>query len=293
MTNEELVELIQRNLDIKENMGLLYQQNRGYIYKLALPYASFCDVEDLMQEAYFGLHTAVEKYNINTDVRFMTYAAYWIKQKLNRYAYRNTHTQRVPEYLVKLMSDYHKYRNTYRATNDGKEPSSQLYMLNLGLSEKQFDNLVKTIKASSCASLDSLLPGAEQTTILDTLGDNYNLENDVVERLGVQQAYSELWGCVNKLDTKQCDVIKKHYKGNMSLTDIARNEGVSRERVRQIEAKAMRCLQKDNQVTKIGKILGYDCYQAFNYSLDRFNNTWTSSTEYIALKRMKSKARFY
>lgn len=51
MTNEELVALIQAGVDVQENMGQLYQQNRNFIVGIALPYSKSCDLDDLMQEA--------------------------------------------------------------------------------------------------------------------------------------------------------------------------------------------------------------------------------------------------
>ena len=60
MTNEELVALIQAGVDVQENMGQLYQQNRNFIVGIALPYSKSCELDDLMQEAYFGLENAVQ-----------------------------------------------------------------------------------------------------------------------------------------------------------------------------------------------------------------------------------------
>ena len=59
MTNEELVEQIQNGVNVKENMGLLYEQNIGFITKIVHPFSAYAEEEDLMQEAYIGLHKAV------------------------------------------------------------------------------------------------------------------------------------------------------------------------------------------------------------------------------------------
>lgn len=63
MTNEELVDLIQAGDHVQDNMGLLYQQNRRFITGIALPFSSSVELDDLMQEAYFGLEKAVSKYD--------------------------------------------------------------------------------------------------------------------------------------------------------------------------------------------------------------------------------------
>ena len=74
MTNEELVALIQAGVDVQENMGQLYQQNRNFIVGIALPYSKSCELDNLMQEAYFGLEKAVQRFEPDRDVLFISYA---------------------------------------------------------------------------------------------------------------------------------------------------------------------------------------------------------------------------
>ena len=72
MTNEELVALIQAGGHVSENMTMLYQQNRRFIAGIALPFSNSSDLEDLMQEAYFGLERAVSKYDASLGYKFLT-----------------------------------------------------------------------------------------------------------------------------------------------------------------------------------------------------------------------------
>ena len=74
MNNEELVALIQAGDHVSENMTMLYQQNRRFITGIALPFSNSSDLEDLMQEAYFGLERAVSKYDASLGYKFLTYA---------------------------------------------------------------------------------------------------------------------------------------------------------------------------------------------------------------------------
>ena len=74
MTNEELVALIQAGDHVSENMTMLYQQNRRFIAGLALPFSNSVELDDLMQEAYFGLEKAVSKYDPTLGYAFLTYA---------------------------------------------------------------------------------------------------------------------------------------------------------------------------------------------------------------------------
>ena len=51
-TNEELVELVQKGIDVQENLKTLYEQNKKYIYKIANPFMKYAEADDLLQEAY-------------------------------------------------------------------------------------------------------------------------------------------------------------------------------------------------------------------------------------------------
>ena len=81
MENEELVEQIQAGIKPTENMEQLYLQNRSFIYQQAKKYAAYADMDDLMQEAYFGLHEAVKHYK--PDIRLSRMAVLPLKTQLS------------------------------------------------------------------------------------------------------------------------------------------------------------------------------------------------------------------
>lgn len=82
VTNEQLVAWIQAGVDVPDNMLRLWEQNRGYIALVAKNYQAFEDIEDLKQEGYIGLCRAVDEYKPQEGVAFMTYAGYWIRQRI-------------------------------------------------------------------------------------------------------------------------------------------------------------------------------------------------------------------
>ncbi len=106
MSNEELVQQIQQGIDIKGNMEQLYIQNKGLIYATIKRYRYACqsdynslpiiEMDELMNEAYFGLVKAVENYNPNQGILFMSYAPNWIRQAVKRYLDNCGRTIRVP-----------------------------------------------------------------------------------------------------------------------------------------------------------------------------------------------------
>ncbi len=287
MTNEELVEQIQSGFDVKANMELLYRQNKGLIYQFALKYAEICEIDDLLQEAYFGLYRAVESYKSELGYKFTTYATHHVKQSLRRYSYKNTHKQKISENFVVLISSYNKFRNEYKTTHNGNEPSMYEYMAILNITEKRYKTLIATIKTSNIISLDSNVKGTENLMLVDTIADDVNIENDVVDSVSLEKIHKTLWECVDSLESKHQYVIKRYYKDNISLENIAKEDNTSRSNIDQLRKKGLKDLRRDTRLKQIGELYGYDCQLSYKYSLDRFKTTWTSSTEYVALSRIE------
>lgn len=286
MTNEELVELIQSGVDMSNNLGLLYQQNKNIIYKLALPYSETVDIEDLMQEAYFGLEKAAKNFDSSTGYKFITYATSTIKGYIHRYHQKYGRTKRIPIHILNLISKFYKITNLY--LNDKGEPPSDEYIMNeLSLNIKQFNNLKKVLQEINTVSFDDILTGTE-LTVSDTLSDGVDFEEDVVQKMFEQQCSKELWECVNELDERLKNVIVERYKNNKFLSDIASDLKVSPERIRQMEKNAIKLLKQKENLQKIAKNFGYDSSAMYNSSgFGYWKNHGSSITEYIALKRIE------
>ena len=126
MTNEELVALIQAGDHVQDNMGLLYQQNRRFITGIALPFSSSVELDDLMQEAYFGLEKAVSKYDPTLGYAFLTYAENHIRLSIQRYCQNCGRLKRVPVHVLEQISKYQKFRSDFQAVV-GDEPTDEEY----------------------------------------------------------------------------------------------------------------------------------------------------------------------
>ena len=96
MTNEQLVAQIKAGEDVTRNMEQLYLQVRDYIHSVAMKYRNSGEVEDLEQEGYLALHAAIEKYDPGQGFKFLTYAAYYIRQGMQRYLQVNGSCLRLP-----------------------------------------------------------------------------------------------------------------------------------------------------------------------------------------------------
>lgn len=288
MSNEELVALIQTGNDVKTNMGILYQQNEGAIRKIAAPYSQKVEMEDLLQEAFFGIVAAVKGFDPLRGLKFMTYAQYKIHQKIVRYCHNNGNTKRIPSHKINIISKYHKFKKEY-SVEFGNEPNELEYMEHLELNLKAFKELKKLISEISCLSID--LPIAEDQTLGEVLSNNYNLESDVVERLTNDQLSVGLWKAVDELDERQKVIIINRYKEQKSVVSIAEEKGLSSTRIGQLEKKALRHLYRKQEVLDIAIEHGYERQENYKYGVQRFKDTRTSSTEYVALRTMEIEAR--
>ena len=110
MTNEQLVARIRAGENEAENMLVLWQQNKGFIHKMAIKYTAFAELEDLKQECHIGLCHAVEHFNADQDASFIHYAAFWMKQVMLRYIDNCCSSVRIP---VHARGEIHQYKKIY------------------------------------------------------------------------------------------------------------------------------------------------------------------------------------
>ena len=108
MDNDQLVARIRSGVDTADNMLILYEQNHGFIHKMALKYSGYAEIEDLKQEAYIGLCAAVEHYDEDKGVAFISYAGFWIKQTMQRYIDNCGGVVRLPVHAREWIAKYKK-----------------------------------------------------------------------------------------------------------------------------------------------------------------------------------------
>ncbi|RKI87137.1 sigma-70 family RNA polymerase sigma factor [Parablautia intestinalis] len=124
MTNEQIASEIRNGYSVTDYMQLLYESNLPLIKKFIKPFAAYEPMEDLLQEAYFGLWEAVQHYETFANVRFMTYAEYWIKQSVQRYLENCGSTVRIPTHTRAKMSRIRKAASQLRQ-EQGRESTAQ------------------------------------------------------------------------------------------------------------------------------------------------------------------------
>jgi len=221
-------ELITRNLRLVINMAKNYV-GRG------LP------ILDLIQEGNIGLMKAVEKYKYEKGFKFSTYATWWIRQAITRALIDQTKTIRVPVHMIEF------YNRVTRAAREltpelGRDPNKDEIARRLGVSVEKVEEVFRAIQD----------PIALQTPLDD---EDSKLE-DLVSDKSSPSPYSDaersmvtelILRVLKTLSAREAEIVRMRFgigfEKNYTLEEIGSHLSITRERVRQIEAKALRKLK--------------------------------------------------
>ena len=257
MTNEELVEQIQNGVNVKENMSLLYEQNIGFITKIVHPFSAYAEEEDLMQEAYIGLHKAVEEFDASKGFLFLTYAPHQIRHQCRRYIEDYSRTNRIPVHMLQKISVYKKLLAEHHGNL-----TEEIVRDEIGLTKKQYDFMMQVINQESVVSIDTQIrtDADDNLTIGDCIADSTDIEGDAVEN----DCKNRIWGIVDDiLNDKQKDVITSYFMNQQTYSAIGETMGCSRERIRQIKEKAVSILKEIKELQDLAEFWGYDSMMAY------------------------------
>ena len=251
MTNEELVLAIRAGHDVTENMEQLYNQNRGMIFKLTEKYKGVEDLQDLRQEAYFGLVRAVELWDPDRDAQFLTFAIICIKTVLYQYITECGALIRIPAGQKTLLYRYDKYMNAFRAELGRDATDDELQTL-LGISKAQFEQLKKDRLTLRIRSTSEVIGGENDDVTLEDIlpaeGDQYE---DVIDKVQQEQLSRALWGAVDQLPEREAEVIRSRYQGNRTLKQCGDHLGISPERAKQLQDRGLRALRSPKMTKRL------------------------------------------
>lgn len=290
-TNEQLVALIQAGEDEAENMLQLWQQNRGFIATMARKYASLAEMEDLEQEGYIGLCEAVRHYEPDKGMKFIGYAAFWIRQAMRRYVDNCGAVVRLPSNMVDWIRAYKRAAGQYKQAY-GEWPSDVALCWLLDISHKKLKEIQQAARMGDIGSLDAPLETEDgDLTVMDMVSSGEDLEEDACRRMDREKLERAVWVAVDQLPGDQPAVLRMIYLGGMTLEETGKSVGVSLERVRQIKNGAFRTFRNTRRGLKLRAY--YEEYLAaapiHHVGVRRFQETWTSEVEREAIEWAEKK----
>ena len=184
MTNEQFVIRIKAGIDPAENMLALYEQVKAFIHSIAWKHRGLGEVEDLEQEGYLALYDAIDGYDPDTGNKFLTYAEYWIRQRIVRYIERNSSSLRLSFHSQARLRQYKRLCDSFMKEY-GREPSEAETAAQMGLSIDQVRDIHKNACTANLGSLDAPVKGFEEEgfSLGDGVPSTEDMEGDAIDRL--------------------------------------------------------------------------------------------------------------
>lgn len=202
---------------------------------------------DLVQEGNLGLIKAVGKFEYQRGYKFSTYATWWIRQRITRALADQANTIRVPVHMHEAMQKVKRVKGQL-VQQLGREPKLEELAVELDLTYEKVRDITNCIKEPM--SLDSPVGDSEDMRLGDFIEDvNIHPPYAAAERFDVQQKVASALGV---LTDREAYIIKKRFgigfEKDHTLEEISEDFGVTRERIRQIEAVALRKLREPDCV---------------------------------------------
>lgn len=245
LTPEEEYELaVEIKNGNKEAFNRLVEANLRLVVSIAKHYQG-CGLsyQDLIQEGNIGLIKAAQKFDVSKGFRFSTYATWWIKQAISRAIADQSKMIRVPVHMTENINKMKKIERELTITL-GHEPNNEEIAEFMGATLKEIEDI--RAYNNDTISLDVQINDNDEGATLGSLIEDTKFKNPL-DICSVQCDKEILNQVLDTLSERECQILKMRFgvdrDRDMTLEEVGKEFHLTRERIRQIEAKALRKLR--------------------------------------------------
>ena len=246
---EEQEQIINEILKIKQEIS---NHNLRLVVSIAKKYTNRgLDFMDIIQEGNMGLMRAIDKFDVHKGFKFGTYATWWIRQSITRALADQSRTIRVPVQIHELLIKLSVYKNKYYEVK-GKTPTDEEIIKELGITEEKYKELLNI--EPNYVSLNEPIGESQDSEVQDLISSDEQLDEDVIQKLINQDIRDIIDGNDTTLTENEKIVIKKRHGFDgtpKTLEEIGQEKNLTRERIRQIQAKGESKLRKNYKLKNI------------------------------------------
>lgn len=230
--------------------------NMRLVLWMAKPYegkAGSLTLDDLLQEGNIGLMRAIERWDHTRGFKFSTYATWWVRQAITRAIADKRALIRVPVHMQEFASRMRKVRRALLRERGGRPVSTTEIAEHLGASPEKVQFLLDIYK--SPASLDAPVDADGSTTLGECLPSTNT--PDPHELAFLRERRAELDAAIATLTPREQKVIHERFDHERTLQEIGDDFEVTRERIRQLEAKALGRLRHPSRAARLVALLDF------------------------------------